>query len=73
MTVFLITFVFFALIITLMAVGVIVKNKPIKGSCGGLNDVGIDGACVICGKDGKPKGIEQSDLFYDAATSKGNQ
>ena len=32
-----------------MAVGVIVSNREIKGSCGGLNDIdGLAGACDIC-------------------------
>ncbi len=32
-----------------MAVGVIVSNREIKGSCGGLNDIdGLQGACDIC-------------------------
>ena len=42
-------FVFFALIIAAMAVGVIFSNKPIQGSCGGLNNIGLDGDCEICG------------------------
>jgi len=32
-----------------MAIGVIVSNRSIKGSCGGLNDIeGLKGACDIC-------------------------
>jgi hypothetical protein len=31
-----------------MAIGVIFNNKPISGSCGGLNP---NGACSICGGD----------------------
>lgn len=32
-----------------MAIGVIVSNRAIKGSCGGLNDIdGLKGACDIC-------------------------
>ena len=32
-----------------MAIGVIVNNRAIKGSCGGLNDIdGLKGACDIC-------------------------
>ena len=41
----------FALIIAGMAIGVILQNKPIKGSCGGLSAVGLDGECDICGGD----------------------
>lgn len=32
-----------------MAIGVIVNNRAIKGTCGGLNDIdGLEGACDIC-------------------------
>tara|TARA_B100000427_G_scaffold149788_1_gene124619 strand:+ start:745 stop:927 length:183 start_codon:yes stop_codon:yes gene_type:complete len=33
-----------------MAVGIIFNNKPLSGSCGGLNP---DGACTYCGGDTK--------------------
>ncbi|MFW6345636.1 MAG: (Na+)-NQR maturation NqrM [Halomonas sp.] len=32
-----------------MAVGVIVGRKPIAGSCGGLNQLGLKEGCEICG------------------------
>jgi len=32
-----------------MAIGVIVANKPVKGSCGGLSALGLKGSCDICG------------------------
>jgi len=49
MTTFIITFFAFTLAMFAMAVGVIIKNRAIKGSCGGLNDIdGLDGACDIC-------------------------
>ncbi|MDF1781063.1 MAG: (Na+)-NQR maturation NqrM [Alcanivoracaceae bacterium] len=41
--------VFIGIVIAAMAVGVIFSNKPIKGSCGGLANVGITGECEICG------------------------
>ncbi len=44
-------FVVFLTAVAGMAVGVIVSNRRIKGSCGGLNLVpGLD-ACPVCGKD----------------------
>lgn len=49
MNIFFITFAVFVLVMTAMAVGVIVSNRAIKGSCGGLNDIeGLKGACDIC-------------------------
>jgi len=43
------TFIIFALVMLGMAIGVIVSNRSIKGSCGGLNDIdGLAGACDIC-------------------------
>lgn len=41
-----------------MAIGVIMGGKPIKGSCGGLNAVGITGDCEICG--GNPNKCEEN-------------
>lgn len=56
-----------------MAIGVILQNKPIKGSCGGLNNIGLGGECDICGgnrdkceteSDKSDKTV--ADLAYDA-------
>ncbi|WP_063663238.1 (Na+)-NQR maturation NqrM [Aliivibrio fischeri] len=47
----LITFGAFILVILLMALGVIWGRKEIQGSCGGLNNVGVDKVCnceTIC-------------------------
>lgn len=41
------SFVFFALIMAAMAVGVMAGRKPIGGSCGGLAP---NGSCSVCGK-----------------------
>ena len=49
MSTFIITFTIFGLVMAAMAIGVIVNNREIKGSCGGLNDIdGLEGACDIC-------------------------
>ena len=37
------TVVLVGVIMAAMAVGVIFQNKPIQGSCGGLNLIGLDG------------------------------
>lgn len=41
----------FAILVAGMAVGVIFANKPIAGSCGGLNTLGMKENCEICGGD----------------------
>lgn len=49
MNTFLISFIAFIFVMLAMAVGVILNNRAIKGSCGGLNDIdGLEGACDIC-------------------------
>lgn len=44
-------FLLISLLFAAMAVGVIFSNKPIKGSCGGLNALGMKEGCEICGGD----------------------
>ena len=41
------------LIVAAMAVGVIFGRKPIAGSCGGLNQLGLKDGCDICGGNDK--------------------
>lgn len=45
MTTFLVVFALFLTMVALMAVGVMLKRKPISGSCGGLGNVNINKAC----------------------------
>lgn len=52
---FFISIAVFALAMTGLAVGVMIAKKPLKGSCGGLNNLSTkDGKsyCDICGADG---------------------
>ena len=48
---FFVTFLFFLLIIIVMAVGVLRGRDPISGTCGGLNQIGEGGGCELCGGD----------------------
>ncbi|WP_371188499.1 (Na+)-NQR maturation NqrM [Thalassotalea maritima] len=45
MTLFLLTFGFFMVIVVAMAIGYILQKKTLAGSCGGLGSIGIDKAC----------------------------
>jgi hypothetical protein len=54
---FVLTFIVLVTIVAAMSVGVIYGRAPITGSCGGLNNIGIDGACEICG--GNPAKCEE--------------
>ncbi|MCC5867165.1 MAG: (Na+)-NQR maturation NqrM [Gammaproteobacteria bacterium] len=47
----LVAIVVFGVLFAAMAIGVIVSNKPVKGSCGGLGASGLDADCKICGGD----------------------
>ncbi|WP_110687495.1 (Na+)-NQR maturation NqrM [Salinicola aestuarinus] len=49
MTIWILAFALMLLLTAGMAVGVIVGRKPIAGSCGGLNNLGLKNGCDICG------------------------
>ena len=71
MTEFFLSFVILMTIVARMAVGVMRGRTPISGSCGGLNNLGVDGACEICG--GNPAKCEQESTtpanrkYFDAS------
>ncbi len=75
MAVFIGSVVVIGLVMAAMAVGVLAGRAPIKGSCGGLGALGIDGACEICGGDPRrcdeqtrdgQVGRDNPDLYYPA-------
>ncbi len=45
----LLAFLIMLVIVGAMAIGVALGRKPISGSCGGLQALGIDAECEICG------------------------
>lgn len=68
LTTFLISVVIILLMMALMAVGVIAGREPIKGSCGGLNKLGLrDGDCPVCG--GNPAKCENENATANSTTS----
>jgi len=75
MATFIAATVLFLVLFAAMSIGVIFSNKPIKGSCGGLNNIGLGGTCEICGGDldkceenggEKTAASNPADLAYDA-------
>ena len=54
METFLLTFVLLILITLGMSLGVILMNKRIKGSCGGLNAIADADQCLVCNKEIDP-------------------
>jgi uncharacterized protein len=71
---FVFSFAILLSIVAIMSIGVMRGRSPISGSCGGLNNLGIDGACEICGgnpaKCDEQKTVgktESKPAYYDAA------
>ncbi|NRB01293.1 MAG: (Na+)-NQR maturation NqrM [Rhodobacteraceae bacterium] len=54
MATFAFAFAFFLLVVLGMSLGVILMNKRIKGSCGGLNAIGNGNECLVCHKEIDP-------------------
>jgi hypothetical protein len=49
MTTVIITFIIMLIVVAVMAIGVMMGKKPLKGSCGGLSALGMKESCDICG------------------------
>jgi len=45
MSVFIATFIIITIAVAGMAIGIILGRPAIKGSCGGLNQIGLAGSC----------------------------
>jgi hypothetical protein len=70
------TFMLLIFIVLGMAIGVIFRGQPIKGSCGGIASLGMSEGCDICGGDknkcdtsinAKNPSDKQKFLSYNAA------
>ena len=48
---FILAFFVLLSIVAMMSIGVMRGRAPITGSCGGLNAIGVEGGCEICGGD----------------------
>ncbi|MBS9777952.1 MAG: (Na+)-NQR maturation NqrM [Gammaproteobacteria bacterium] len=60
---FLVIFSMFFIMVAFMSVGVLMKRKPISGSCGGLGNVGVEKACDCdnpCSKKAQQTDVEIS-------------
>jgi hypothetical protein len=49
MTVMILSLVVMLVVIAGMSIGVLLGNKPVQGSCGGLNNIDGMGKCDLCG------------------------
>lgn len=45
MEIFLVSFILMLIVVAIMAVGYIFQQKKIKGSCGGISDLGLEKVC----------------------------
>ncbi len=45
MEVFIIPFILMLVIVAIMAIGYVFQKKEIKGSCGGISDLGLEKVC----------------------------
>ncbi len=45
MQIFIITFLLMLVVVAIMAIGYIFQKKRIKGSCGGISDLGLEKVC----------------------------
>jgi hypothetical protein len=78
MLTFFLTFLIVAGIMTAMAIGLIFRNKPIKGTCASLGGMTDKGECMVCGKrmgqDEQAEACDKTDkvLYYPADSGRTN-
>lgn len=53
MIIFALTFLILLVVVAIMSVGVMAGRKPIAGSCGGLQNLGVGATCEFCGGDSR--------------------
>ncbi len=63
---FFLSFIVLCAVVLGMAIGVLKGRPPISGSCGGLNNLGVDGACEICGGDPAKCDSPDNENYYSA-------
>ena len=65
MTMLIVSFILFVIVVMVMSIGVIAGRKPITGSCGGISAVlEADGdGCSICGKKFKDQCLRREALM----------
>ncbi len=66
---FIAVFIVLLTVVIAMSVGVILGNKPIAGSCGGMAALGMDTACDICAGDKQICDDENERTSREAAKS----
>ena len=64
---FLLSFIILLLLVAGMALGVLRGRKPLSGSCGGLANLGLDGACEICGGNPEKCNAQDGDVAQNVA------
>nr|WP_163503520.1 (Na+)-NQR maturation NqrM [Halomonas socia] len=71
MTIWLLVFGFMLLLMAAMAIGVMLGRKPIAGTCGGLNNIGMKDGCDVCG--GKDEVCEEENRKRGSARRRGDE
>lgn len=71
MNTFFIVLVFMLVVMAAMAVGVIMGRRPIAGTCGGLNQLGLKDGCDVCG--GKDEVCEEENRKRGSARRRSDE